>query len=43
MMSWCENTTRNCLKNINIPYTSDLTLYKPEGCDMCNNTGYHDA
>ena len=27
-------------KNINIPYTSDLTLYKPEGCDMCNNTGY---
>jgi type II secretory ATPase GspE/PulE/Tfp pilus assembly ATPase PilB-like protein len=27
-------------KNMNIPYTSDLTLYKPEGCDMCNNTGY---
>ena len=27
-------------KNINIPYTSDLTLYKPEGCDICNNTGY---
>ncbi len=26
--------------NLNIPYTSDLTLYKPEGCDVCNNTGY---
>jgi type II secretory ATPase GspE/PulE/Tfp pilus assembly ATPase PilB-like protein len=27
-------------KNVKIPYTSDLTLYKPEGCDACNNTGY---
>ena len=27
-------------KNVNIPYTSDLTLYKPQGCDVCNNTGY---
>ncbi|MFZ2632860.1 MAG: GspE/PulE family protein [Desulfosalsimonadaceae bacterium] len=27
-------------KNVKIPYTSDLTLYKPEGCDVCNNTGY---
>ncbi|MDA3898387.1 MAG: GspE/PulE family protein [Desulfobacteraceae bacterium] len=27
-------------KNLHIPYTSDLTLYKAEGCDMCNNTGY---
>ncbi len=27
-------------KNLHIPYTSDLTLYKPEGCDVCNNTGY---
>lgn len=26
--------------NVNIPYTSDLTLYKPEGCEMCSNTGY---
>ncbi len=26
--------------NLNIPYTNDLTLYKPAGCDMCNNTGY---
>jgi type II secretory ATPase GspE/PulE/Tfp pilus assembly ATPase PilB-like protein len=27
-------------KNVNIPYSDDLTLYKPEGCDICNNTGY---
>jgi len=27
-------------KNVKIPYTSDLTLYKPEGCDACSNTGY---
>ncbi|MCK5783152.1 MAG: Flp pilus assembly complex ATPase component TadA [Desulfobacterales bacterium] len=26
--------------NLNIPFTSDLTIYKPEGCDECNNTGY---
>ena len=27
-------------KSLNIPYTDDLTLYAPEGCDQCNNTGY---
>jgi type II secretory ATPase GspE/PulE/Tfp pilus assembly ATPase PilB-like protein len=27
-------------KNVKIPYTSDLTLYKPDACDACNNTGY---
>ncbi len=27
-------------KSLNIPYTDDLELYKPEGCDMCGNTGY---
>ena len=27
-------------KNVNIPYSSDLTLNKPVGCDLCNNTGY---
>ncbi len=27
-------------KNLNIPYDDDLELYKPEGCDMCSNTGY---
>ncbi len=25
---------------LNIPYTDDLKLYKPEGCDLCSNTGY---
>ncbi len=25
---------------LNIPYTDDLELYMPEGCDMCSNTGY---
>ena len=27
-------------KNLNIPYSDELTLYKPEGCDICNSTGY---
>ncbi|MFH2045708.1 MAG: ATPase, T2SS/T4P/T4SS family [Pseudomonadota bacterium] len=27
-------------KNLNIPYTDDLVLYKNNGCDECNNTGY---
>ena len=27
-------------KNLNIPYDDDLELFKPEGCDMCNGTGY---
>ncbi len=27
-------------KNLNIDYTDDLTLYKPNGCNACNNTGY---
>ncbi|MBW1740698.1 MAG: GspE/PulE family protein [Deltaproteobacteria bacterium] len=27
-------------KNLNIPYSKDLTLYKPAGCPECNNTGY---
>ena len=26
--------------NMNIPYSADLKLYKAEGCDICNNTGY---
>ena len=28
------------IENVNIPYTDDLTLYKPKGCDTCNETGY---
>jgi type II secretory ATPase GspE/PulE/Tfp pilus assembly ATPase PilB-like protein len=27
-------------KNVNIPYSKDLTLYKPNGCAACHNTGY---
>ena len=27
-------------KNVKIPYTDDLTLYKPAGCEACNNSGY---
>jgi type II secretory ATPase GspE/PulE/Tfp pilus assembly ATPase PilB-like protein/putative methionine-R-sulfoxide reductase with GAF domain len=27
-------------QNVNIPFSDDLTLYKPEGCDACHNTGY---
>lgn len=27
-------------KKVNIPYTDDLSLNKPVGCDVCNNTGY---
>jgi len=27
-------------EKLNIHYSKDLTLYKPEGCPACNNTGY---
>jgi type II secretory ATPase GspE/PulE/Tfp pilus assembly ATPase PilB-like protein len=27
-------------QNVNIPFTDDLQLYKPEGCELCHNTGY---
>jgi type II secretory ATPase GspE/PulE/Tfp pilus assembly ATPase PilB-like protein len=27
-------------KSVNIPYSSDLALFKPVGCEQCNNTGY---
>ncbi len=27
-------------RNLNIEYTDDLVLYKPVGCNACNNTGY---
>jgi len=25
---------------LGVPYTDDLTLYRANGCDQCNNTGY---
>ncbi|MCJ8500497.1 GspE/PulE family protein [Desulfatitalea alkaliphila] len=27
-------------KNVNINYNDELELYKPQGCEFCNNTGY---
>ncbi len=27
-------------QNVKIPYTDDLKLYRPGGCEKCNNTGY---
>ena len=27
-------------KNMSLPYSDDLELNKPVGCDLCNNTGY---
>jgi len=27
-------------KNVNILYSDQLTLYRPAGCEQCNNTGY---
>jgi type II secretory ATPase GspE/PulE/Tfp pilus assembly ATPase PilB-like protein len=27
-------------KNFNIPYNSDLTIFKPAGCEICGGTGY---
>ena len=26
---------------INLPYTDDLVLYRPKGCDECDKTGYY--
>ena len=27
-------------EKLNIPYTNELTLYHPKGCDICDGTGY---
>ncbi|MFZ1985336.1 MAG: ATPase, T2SS/T4P/T4SS family [Desulfatitalea sp.] len=27
-------------KIVHIPYAADMTLFKPAGCERCNNTGY---
>ncbi|WP_435548725.1 GspE/PulE family protein [Desulfobacterium sp. N47] len=27
-------------KNVGIPYSNDIVLYKQNGCDACNHTGY---
>ncbi len=30
----------NKFEELNIKYTDDLKLFKPEGCDSCSKTGY---
>jgi type II secretory ATPase GspE/PulE/Tfp pilus assembly ATPase PilB-like protein/GAF domain-containing protein len=35
-----EYGTDEFARNTNIAYNSELTLYKPSGCELCNNTGY---
>ncbi len=35
-----EYGTEAFKKNVKTPYSEDLTLYTPEGCELCNNTGY---
>ena len=27
-------------QKLNIPYTNDLTLYRPKGCDICDRSGF---
>jgi len=36
-----ETYGKNNFDKLNIPFTSDLTLYRPKGCNMCDGTGYH--
>lgn len=35
-----EYGENNFMKNVNIPYSEDLTLFRPVGCDKCSGTGY---
>jgi type II secretory ATPase GspE/PulE/Tfp pilus assembly ATPase PilB-like protein len=35
-----EYDTEQFEKVVNLPYSSDLSLFKPAGCEQCNNTGY---
>ncbi len=35
-----EYGTESFKQHLNIPYDDNLTLYKPNGCEVCNNTGY---
>jgi type II secretory ATPase GspE/PulE/Tfp pilus assembly ATPase PilB-like protein len=35
-----EYGTEEFKQFVNIPYSDNLVLYKPNGCDACNNTGY---
>jgi len=35
-----ESYGREAFLKLNYPYTDDLTLYSPRGCEQCNQTGY---
>jgi type II secretory ATPase GspE/PulE/Tfp pilus assembly ATPase PilB-like protein len=33
-------TVEEFMTNVGVPYSDDLRLYRANGCDQCNNTGY---
>lgn len=35
-----ESYGREQFAKINIPYTDDLIMYRPKGCDICDKSGY---
>jgi type II secretory ATPase GspE/PulE/Tfp pilus assembly ATPase PilB-like protein len=35
-----ESYDREEFENLNIPYNDEFKIYRPKGCDICNNTGY---
>ncbi|HOI73715.1 MAG TPA: ATPase, T2SS/T4P/T4SS family [Syntrophales bacterium] len=35
-----ESYGRERFEELAIPFTSDLTLYRPRGCDLCDRSGY---
>jgi type II secretory ATPase GspE/PulE/Tfp pilus assembly ATPase PilB-like protein len=35
-----ESYGREQFEKLNIPYTDDLVLYRPKGCDACDKSGY---
>jgi type II secretory ATPase GspE/PulE/Tfp pilus assembly ATPase PilB-like protein len=35
-----ESYGKDAFLKLNIPYTDDFTLYRPKGCDQCNQLGY---
>jgi type II secretory ATPase GspE/PulE/Tfp pilus assembly ATPase PilB-like protein len=35
-----ESYGREHFEKLNIPYTDDLVMYRPKGCDACDKSGY---
>jgi len=35
-----ESYGRELFEKLNIPYTDDLIMYRPKGCDVCDKSGY---